>query len=48
LNAFIICIFATVGFSDASPIVPNLLHEPFPGYLYQSRPKRPTYAAFYL
>jgi hypothetical protein len=39
--------FATVGFSDVSPIVPNLLHEVFPGHLYQSQPKRPTNTASY-
>ena len=40
--------FARIGLSDASPVVPNLLQALFPGRVSQSRPKKSSYAAFYI
>src|SRR5262249_25485052 len=39
---------ARIGLSDASPIVPELLHSIFPGTLARSHPKKPSYTAFYM
>jgi hypothetical protein len=40
--------FARIGLSDASPIVPELLHSLFPGTLARSHPKQATYTAFHI
>jgi hypothetical protein len=40
--------FARIGFSDESPVLPELFQEIFKGRLSRSRPKRSSYSAFYL
>jgi len=40
--------YARIGFSDASPILPELFQQVFKGRLSQSRPRRASYSAFYL
>src|SRR5712691_3860258 len=40
--------FARIGLSDTSPLVPNLLQAHFPDRLSESRPKKPSYASFYM
>jgi hypothetical protein len=40
--------YARIGLSDASPLVPNLLHALFSGRLCEIRPKKSTYADCYL
>jgi hypothetical protein len=39
---------ARIGLSDASPVLPNLLHALFPGRLHEIRPKKSSYATAYL
>ena len=40
--------YARMGLSDASPVVPNLLQSLFAGRLCEIRPKKSSYALYYL